>query len=81
MHFKMSSAICFNLDLSKILSSGNGLCPINNSTDEVIFDHSKRISYTNLLKSKIHHSPERIMQPQMKIKPLHINPLPRNTAY
>ena len=25
MHSKMSSAICFNLDQSKILSSGNGL--------------------------------------------------------
>ena len=25
MHFKMSSAICFNLDKSKILLSGNGL--------------------------------------------------------
>ena len=25
MHFEMSSAICFNLDLSKILLSGNGL--------------------------------------------------------
>ena len=25
MHFKMSSAICFNLNQSKILSSGNGL--------------------------------------------------------
>ena len=25
MHFIMSSAICFSLDLSKILSSGNGL--------------------------------------------------------
>ena len=25
MHFKMSSAICFNLDQSKILSSGYGL--------------------------------------------------------
>ena len=25
MHFKMSSANCFNLDQSKILSSGNGL--------------------------------------------------------
>ena len=25
MHFKMSSAICFSLDRSKILSSGNGL--------------------------------------------------------
>ena len=25
MHFKMSSAICFNMDQSKILSSGNGL--------------------------------------------------------
>ena len=28
MHFKISSAICFNLELSKILLSGNGLnCP------------------------------------------------------
>ena len=25
MHFEISSAICFNLDQSKILSSGNGL--------------------------------------------------------
>ena len=25
MHFKMSSAVCFNLDQSKILPSGNGL--------------------------------------------------------
>ena len=25
IHFKRSSAICFNLDQSKILSSGNGL--------------------------------------------------------
>ena len=25
MHFKMLCAICFNLDQSKILSSGNGL--------------------------------------------------------
>ena len=25
MHFKMSSSICFNMDQSKILSSGNGL--------------------------------------------------------
>ena len=25
MHFEMSSAICFNLDQSKILLSGNGL--------------------------------------------------------
>ena len=27
MHFKMASAICFNLDQSKILSSGNELNP------------------------------------------------------
>ena len=26
MHFKVSSAICFSLDQSKILSSGSGLC-------------------------------------------------------
>ena len=25
MHFEISSAICFNFDQSKILSSGNGL--------------------------------------------------------
>ena len=29
MHFEMSSAICFNLDQSKILSSGNGLILLN----------------------------------------------------
>ena len=29
MHLKVSSAICFNLDSSKILSSGN---PLNNKT-------------------------------------------------
>ena len=28
MHFKISSAICFSLDQSKILSSGNGLSNI-----------------------------------------------------
>ena len=28
MHFKMLSAICFNLDQSKILTSGNGLNPL-----------------------------------------------------
>ena len=28
MHFKMPSAICFSLDQSKILSSGNGLSPL-----------------------------------------------------
>ena len=28
MHFKMSSAICFNLDQSKILSSGNGFTDV-----------------------------------------------------
>ena len=27
MYFKMSSAICFNLDQFKILSSGNGFSP------------------------------------------------------
>ena len=33
MHFKMSSAICFNLDLPKILSSGKGLnCGIDRSS-------------------------------------------------
>ena len=31
MHFKISSAICFNLDQSKILSSGNGLTETDNS--------------------------------------------------
>ena len=32
MHFKMSSAISFNLDQSKILSSGNGLKKFENIT-------------------------------------------------
>ena len=29
MHFKMLSAICFNLEQSKILFSGNGLMPFS----------------------------------------------------
>ena len=29
MHFRIPSAICFNLDQSKILSSGNGLNHVN----------------------------------------------------
>ena len=36
MHFEMSSAVCFNLDQSKILSSGNGLNPLLH-TDCVLF--------------------------------------------
>ena len=45
MHFKMSSAICFNLDQFKILSSGNGLNNIcrnkekGSSTLDVSFIH------------------------------------------
>ena len=31
MHFKMLSAVCFNLDQSKIFSSGNGLIAIPRS--------------------------------------------------
>ena len=31
MHFKMSSTICFNLDQSKILSSGNELKPLKHA--------------------------------------------------
>ena len=34
MHFKMSSAICFNLDQSKILSSGNRLINATIQTEE-----------------------------------------------
>ena len=30
MRFTMSSAICFNLDQSKILSSGNGIIRLSN---------------------------------------------------
>ena len=35
MHFKMSSAICYNLDQSKILSSGNGLKKTEERNDTV----------------------------------------------
>ena len=42
MHFKISSAICFNLDQSKILLSGNELnnqlCPIEKN---MVFRHIK----------------------------------------
>ena len=36
MHFKMSSAVCFNLDQFKILSSGNGLIPILSFTNPMM---------------------------------------------
>ena len=40
MHFKMSSATCFNLDLSKILSSGNRLTlSIQITTQEAFVDN------------------------------------------
>ena len=37
MHFKMTCAICFNLEQSKILSSGNGLSqqPSTNSSVQI----------------------------------------------
>ena len=44
MHFKMSSAVCFNLDQSKILLSGNGL------THEV--EHNKSFTLSPLLTTK-----------------------------
>ena len=40
MHFKMSSAICFNLDQSKILSSGNRL---NEPEKEAGGNHAGRV--------------------------------------
>ena len=36
MHFKMLSAICLNLDQSKILSSDNGLMVISLPYDQVV---------------------------------------------
>ena len=35
-HFMMSSAICFNLDLSKILSSGNGLIHVSKALSAIL---------------------------------------------
>ena len=40
MHFKISSAICFNLEQSKILLSGNGL-KMNISKAQLDFNISK----------------------------------------
>ena len=45
MHFKMSSAICFNLDQFKILSSGNGL----NKMVEKNLEKEKNAGYQNFL--------------------------------
>ena len=45
MHFKMSSAICFNLDQFKILSSGNGL----NKKVENNLEKEKNAGYQNFL--------------------------------
>ena len=39
MHFEVSSAICFSLDQSKILSSGNGLKLINNNKLKFPLNH------------------------------------------
>ena len=44
MHFKLSSAICFNLDQCKILSSGNGLRKINISR-EVLYGQNVTLAY------------------------------------
>ena len=41
----MSSAICFNLDLSKILSSGNGLTRYN--TVPTFYDPRKKAPQNN----------------------------------
>ena len=47
----MSSAICFNLDQSKILSSGNGLKGVNVKQSNPIYSREKR---ANARKSKIY---------------------------
>ena len=50
MHFKMSSAICFNLDQSKILSSGYGLFTIQqNSRLDQIMSILRRQNRSNLI--------------------------------
>ena len=41
MHFRMSSAVSFNLDRSKNFSSGNGFICINSLPDDKILDWSK----------------------------------------
>ena len=48
MHFKMSSAICFNLDQSKILLSGNGvIIPLTNS--HIFFMTLSKKLYKNIV--------------------------------
>ena len=44
MHLKMSSAICFNLDQSKTLSSGNGLKHKTPKTALILMFSKKKIS-------------------------------------
>ena len=43
MHFKMSSAIRFNLDQSKMLSSGNGLNCNKRRTQNLVFRYTDRM--------------------------------------
>ena len=43
----MSSAICFNLDQSKILSSGNGLIPVE---PEYVSNKTDILSVTDMIK-------------------------------
>ena len=62
MHFKLLSAICFNLYQSKILSSGNGLitfligrkhCGIRGKSVAHLVCHLQMISVSYLLQDKI----------------------------
>ena len=48
MHFKMSPAICFNLDQSKILPSGNGLRYYKTSISYIVLT----LSFSNSLPAK-----------------------------
>ena len=67
MHFKMSSAICFNFDQFKILSSGDGLGII---TDNLQFSVSHQGQGLPAIMHVIHSRGERAIEQERKINML-----------
>ena len=62
MHFKMSSAICFNLDHSKIFSSGNGLI----HGREINLRHKFKNARSHCLLFSLYHSKMNVFNGMLK---------------
>ena len=66
MHFKVSSALCFKLDRSKILSFGNGLNIL--SSDALNLDHCKILLFCKELKKIQFSSAQELLSQWMEEK-------------